>query len=47
MHGDLLNINKYTPSSPEDLQVSVGTREDETGHLQPVLLANWKIRDDG
>ncbi|XP_035530901.1 interleukin 17 receptor A1a [Morone saxatilis] len=41
------NVNEYTPNSPEDLQVSVDTRQDEKGHLQPVLLANWKIKDDG
>lgn len=42
-----LVVHTYTPSSPEDLQVSVGTRQDKKGHLQPVLLANWKIKDDG
>ncbi|XP_062238457.1 interleukin 17 receptor A1a isoform X1 [Platichthys flesus] len=42
-----LQLNKYTPSSPEELQASVDTRRDEAGHLQPVLDANWKIRDDG
>uniref|UniRef100_UPI0037E888F7 interleukin 17 receptor A1a n=1 Tax=Semicossyphus pulcher TaxID=241346 RepID=UPI0037E888F7 len=39
--------NQYTPSGPEQLQVSVETRRDETGRLQPLLLAAWKIRDDG
>lgn len=42
-----LVVHKYTPSSPEELRVSVGTRQDKKGHLQPVLLANWKIKDDG
>ncbi|KAK5849138.1 hypothetical protein PBY51_008802 [Eleginops maclovinus] len=42
-----LNVYSYTPSSPEDLQVSVDTREDTFGHLQPVLLASWKLKDDG
>ncbi|KAM9334585.1 interleukin 17 receptor A1a [Symphorus nematophorus] len=42
-----LVVNKYTPSSPELLQVSVDTRRDKGGHLHPVLVANWKIKDDG
>ncbi|KAF3859444.1 hypothetical protein F7725_021843 [Dissostichus mawsoni] len=42
-----LKVYKYTPSHPEDLQVSVDTRGDESGHLQPVLEASWKLRDDG
>ncbi|KAM9846185.1 interleukin 17 receptor A1a [Aulostomus maculatus] len=40
-------VHNYTPSSPEDLEVSVSTQQDVAGHLQPVLLATWKIRDDG
>lgn len=47
MDSKWLNVNAYTPSSPEELQVSVDTRQDETGQLQPVLIANWKIQDDG
>ncbi|XP_056223761.1 interleukin 17 receptor A1a isoform X1 [Seriola aureovittata] len=42
-----LNVYKYTPSGPEDLQVTVDTRRDERGRLQPVLNANWKLKDDG
>ncbi len=37
----------YTPSGPEELQASVGIRQDAAGHLQPVLEATWKIKDDG
>lgn len=40
-------VHNYTPSSPEKLQVSVHTMQDETGHLQPVLFASWKLKDDG
>lgn len=47
MDSKWLDVNVYTPSSPEELQVSVDIRQDGTGHLQPVLVANWKIRDDG
>ncbi|CAB1448288.1 unnamed protein product [Pleuronectes platessa] len=42
-----LELNKYTPSSPEELQASVKTRRDKAGHLHPVLDANWTLRDDG
>ncbi|XP_068616089.1 interleukin-17 receptor A-like [Brachionichthys hirsutus] len=42
-----LDINKYTPSSPEALRASVDTRHDERGRLQPVLVASWQIKDDG
>ena len=47
MDSDWLVVNSYTPSSPEALQVSVVTKQDEMGHLQPVLRANWTIKDDG
>ncbi|XP_034382315.1 interleukin 17 receptor A1a isoform X1 [Cyclopterus lumpus] len=47
MDSKWLDGNPYTPSSPEGLQVSVDTRQDETGHLHPVLVANWSIKDDG
>lgn len=47
MDSKWLDVHQYTPSSPEGLQVSVGTRRDEAGQLQPVLMANWTIRDDG
>nr|XP_020500355.1 interleukin-17 receptor A [Labrus bergylta] len=42
-----LVVNEYTPSGPEELQVSVETRRDEAGQLQPFLLSKWKIKDDG
>ncbi|XP_018552744.1 interleukin 17 receptor A1a [Lates calcarifer] len=42
-----LVVNEYTPSRPEELQVSVDMRQDERGHLQPVLVSNWTIQDDG
>lgn len=47
MDSNWLDVNEYTPSSPEGLQVSVDTRRDETGHLHPVLVANWRIKDEG
>ncbi|KAM4711726.1 interleukin 17 receptor A1a [Anableps anableps] len=42
-----LTSHQYTPSGPEDLQVSVATRRDDAGQLQPVLQANWTLKDDG
>lgn len=39
--------HQYTPSGPEDLRVSVETRADEAGRLQPTLLAEWTIKDEG
>lgn len=42
-----MDVNDYTPSSPEDLKVSFDTRQDEKGHLHPVVVANWKLKDDG
>ncbi|CAN9508043.1 unnamed protein product [Ophioblennius macclurei] len=47
MDSGLLEVKAYTPSGPESLQVAVTTRPDEAGHLQPVLMAEWTIRDDG
>uniref|UniRef100_A0A3B4ZSW2 Interleukin 17 receptor A n=1 Tax=Stegastes partitus TaxID=144197 RepID=A0A3B4ZSW2_9TELE len=42
-----LLAHEYTPSGPEQLEVSVDTRQDEEGRLQPVLCAKWKIKVDG
>ncbi|XP_008399760.1 interleukin 17 receptor A1a [Poecilia reticulata] len=39
--------HKYTPSGPDNLQVAIETRLDKTGKLQPVLQANWTLKDDG
>ncbi|XP_029604918.1 interleukin-17 receptor A isoform X2 [Salmo trutta] len=37
----------YTPNSPVNLEVELDTREDEEGHLVPVLVARWKAQDEG
>ncbi|XP_061816674.1 interleukin 17 receptor A1a [Nerophis lumbriciformis] len=42
-----LKVKDYTPSSPEGLKVTVTTKEDEAGQLQPVLAVNWNMKDDG
>ncbi|XP_042372548.1 interleukin-17 receptor A-like, partial [Plectropomus leopardus] len=47
LDSEWLDVHEYTPSSPEGFRASVDTRWDETGHLQPVLMANWMIKDDG
>uniref|UniRef100_A0A3B3YQ51 SEFIR domain-containing protein n=1 Tax=Poecilia mexicana TaxID=48701 RepID=A0A3B3YQ51_9TELE len=39
--------HKYTPSGPDNLQVAIETRLDKAGKLQPVLQANWTLKDDG
>lgn len=47
MDRSALDVNEYTPSRPEGLTVSVGIREDLTGHLHPVLVSHWKLNDEG
>ncbi|XP_077399479.1 interleukin 17 receptor A1a [Vanacampus margaritifer] len=42
-----LKVWEYTPSGPQGLRASVTIVQDEAGHLQPVLVANWTIKDDG
>ncbi|XP_075900345.1 interleukin 17 receptor A1a isoform X2 [Nelusetta ayraudi] len=41
-----LTSNTYTPSAPEQLQVSLGWRTVGGGEV-PVVNASWMIRDDG
>ncbi|KAM3587834.1 uncharacterized protein V6R79_014903 [Siganus canaliculatus] len=47
MDTEWVKVHEYTPSDPEDLQVSVDTRLDGNGHLQPVLAVKWSLKDDG
>ncbi|XP_034530029.1 interleukin 17 receptor A1a [Notolabrus celidotus] len=47
MDSSWMDVNVYTPSAPEDLKVSVLESRDDEGQLQPLLLAEWKIKDDG
>lgn len=47
MDSTWLKVHSYTPSSPEELRVSVDTRNDEKDQLQPVVNVSWKIKDDG
>ncbi|KAM4615195.1 interleukin 17 receptor A1a isoform 2-T2 [Polymixia lowei] len=47
MDKDWLLKKKYTPSAPDDLKVEVDTRQNERGDIMPVIIARWKIRDDG
>ncbi|XP_066523572.1 interleukin 17 receptor A1a [Hoplias malabaricus] len=37
----------YTPTAPVDLKVRWDIREDENGALVPVIVAQWKVMDDG
>lgn len=47
MDREWLDSHKYTPSGPEELQVSLDIRLDEIGHLNAVLVASWKVKDEG
>ncbi|KAM3858915.1 interleukin 17 receptor A1a [Diretmus argenteus] len=47
MDSGWLDRNAYTPSGPEELEVEVVTRRDERGDLLPVMVARWKIKDEG
>ncbi|XP_063072908.1 interleukin 17 receptor A1a isoform X2 [Engraulis encrasicolus] len=42
-----LTDSMYTPTSPRDLEVKVDVSKDANGDLHPVILAQWKARDDG
>ncbi|TNM91758.1 hypothetical protein fugu_020138 [Takifugu bimaculatus] len=42
-----LRPHQYTPSGPEELQVTVDFRRDRRRQLQPVLHISWKLKDDG
>ncbi|KAL7828046.1 hypothetical protein AOLI_G00311980 [Acnodon oligacanthus] len=37
----------YTPTAPVDLKVNWEIRMDENGALVPVIVARWKVMDDG
>nr|XP_015808388.2 interleukin 17 receptor A1a [Nothobranchius furzeri] len=39
--------HSLTPAGAEGLQVSVETKVDDAGWLQPVLHAEWELKDDG
>ncbi|XP_030624696.1 interleukin 17 receptor A1a [Chanos chanos] len=42
-----LEPNDFTPTGPLDLKAEVKLRENEDGDLVPVIVAQWKARDDG
>lgn len=37
----------FTPSAPDDFKVSFDVRENMEGDLEPVIVAEWKAKDDG
>ncbi|XP_062865044.1 interleukin 17 receptor A1a [Trichomycterus rosablanca] len=42
-----LKPNQFTPSGPVDLKVHVDVKMDKNGDWVPVIMAQWKARDDG
>ncbi|XP_076861186.1 interleukin 17 receptor A1a isoform X2 [Brachyhypopomus gauderio] len=38
---------QFTPNGPVGLEAHVDVRRDENGNLVPVIVAQWKARDDG
>ncbi|XP_047018174.1 interleukin 17 receptor A1a isoform X2 [Ictalurus punctatus] len=47
MYKEWMKPQLFTPTSPEDLKVHVDVRTDENRDLVPVIVAEWKARDDG
>lgn len=47
IYEDWLKPQALTPTSPVDLNVHVNVTPDENGDLVPVIVAEWKARDDG
>ncbi|KAK3517781.1 hypothetical protein QTP70_018350 [Hemibagrus guttatus] len=47
MYKEWLQPQNFTPTSPVDLKIHVDTTTDENGYLVPVIVAEWKARDDG
>lgn len=37
----------FTPSAPDDFKVNFAVRENMKGDLEPVIVAEWKAKDDG
>ncbi|XP_060745247.1 interleukin 17 receptor A1a isoform X1 [Tachysurus vachellii] len=47
VYKEWLKPQTFTPTSPVDLKVHVDVTTDERGYLVPVIVAEWKARDDG
>ncbi|XP_016298650.1 interleukin-17 receptor A-like [Sinocyclocheilus anshuiensis] len=47
MYKEWLIPSNFTPSGPDDLTVYVDVRSNMKGDLEPVIVAEWKAKDDG
>ncbi|XP_052436196.1 interleukin-17 receptor A-like [Carassius gibelio] len=47
LYKEWLIPSDFTPSEPDDLSVYVDVRSNMEGDLEPVIVAEWKARDDG
>ncbi len=47
MYKEWLIPSDFTPSGPDDLTVYVDVRSNMNGDLEPVIVAEWKAKDDG
>ncbi|KAI2665460.1 Interleukin-17 receptor A [Labeo rohita] len=46
MYKEWLIPSDFTPSGPDDLTVKVDVRSNMEGDLEPVIVAEWKAKDD-
>lgn len=47
LYEEWLIPSDFTPSEPVDLSVYVDVRSNMKGDLEPVIVAEWKAKDDG
>jgi len=47
MYKGWLIPSDFTPSGPDDLKVYVDVRRNMEDDLEPVIVAEWKAKDDG
>ncbi|KAF5908349.1 interleukin-17 receptor A-like [Clarias magur] len=47
IYEEWMKSHSFTPTSPVDLKVHEDVTTDEKGDLVPVIVAEWKVRDDG
>lgn len=47
MYDGLLKPSDFTPSGPDNLSVFIDVRTNTKGELEPVIVAEWKAKDDG
>ncbi|XP_051547345.1 interleukin-17 receptor A-like [Myxocyprinus asiaticus] len=47
MYDGWLKPSDFTPSGPDDLTVGIDVRNNTKGDLEPVIVAEWKAKDDG